>query len=151
MRRADTVTTAQLRHLDDLELCARGVADQLEVGFSEFDPRQDLDMTRLSKNKMWQTGRFVVRGIEPYKNGMYLGVDLSHPENEALREERNQIIHEFLKQDQKLPVRHIDPNFDPHAEFFRGTQPVSQIIVPALLPPPEITLGKPEAIVNFKK
>lgn len=158
IRERETSTTQILQLADDVDL--REMSKNQRIAFdegdegidiTEFDASIDLDTRRLATNKLWNAGRFVVRGVEPYKNGMDLGLDLSHPENEALRTERFEIITDFLGKDQKLPVHQLDRGFDPHIVFFRSFVPVKNLYLPRLENPPEITLTAPQAIVNLRK
>lgn len=150
IRHEDTMVTKLLGDLDDQDLCHQGAEDQYGFGGLDLDCQFDLDTTRLARNKLWQTAQFAIRSIEPY-NGEYLGFDLVDPENEALRSERAYIIEQFLRKDQKLDTRHIKPDFDPHAVFFRGFRPIGQLALRHVDPPGVIELSKPAAVVNFKK
>ena len=151
VRKEDKVVTKTLSALDSIALGAAFTEDQLREGMITFDPEVDLDTTRVNNNKLWRPAHFDIKGIEPYR-GQYMGLDLVMPTNEALRAERQHIISEFLVKDQKLSSRYIDKDFDPHAVFFRGFRPISQLALRHFdLTDFEIMLEKPTAVVNLKR
>lgn len=149
-REVSSSTDKLLGNLDDTELSIKAAKDQ-EFRNSGLGDKIDLSLTRLANTKLWRAGTFVVRGAEPYKAGYDLGLNLDHPDNDAMREERKAILQDFLGIKCDLPTRHASPNFDPHAVFFRSFSPVSRLYIPQLENPEEISLGAPAAIVNLQK
>ena len=147
----DKIVTKTLAALDNLALEAAFTEAQLSEGMIAFDPKVDLDVTRLNNNKLWQPAHFDIKGVEKYR-GQYMGFDLVMPGYEAMQAERQYIISEFLVKDQKLDSRFIDKGFDPHAVFFRGFRPISQLALRYMdVIDQEILLEKPTAVVNIKK
>lgn len=143
----DARLTKVLMELDDAELCAKANKEQQYLRGPSFMDATDASELRVAKNKKWLQNDFSVRGVQPYGGGD-LGFELTEPVNLALREEREEIVHEFLGREQGLPVHILETGFDPHILFFRYTQPASIITVPGTAHPGTITLEKPKMIVG---